>query len=143
MFTPVQTRASSAYRRVSADTSVVAADAHQLVTLLFQELMQSIANARGSMERKQIPEKCASISQAIRILDEGLRGSLNLAQGGEIAENLDALYNYCILQLTKANAFNDDAMLREVRDLIEPVALAWKEIRAEVSPQPAGAAARG
>ena len=143
MFTPVQTRASSAYRRVSADTSVVAADAHQLVTLLFQELMQSIANARGAMARKQIPEKCASIGRAVGILDEGLKGGLNMSAGGELAESLNSLYDYCILQLTKANALNDDTLLVEVRALLEPLAQAWQEIRPEVSGKAAGVARRG
>ena len=57
MFTPVYSRASSAYRRVGADTAVPGADSHHLVHLLFEELLQSIANARGALARKQIPEK--------------------------------------------------------------------------------------
>ena len=35
MFTPVYSRASSAYRRVGADTAVPGADSHHLVHLLF------------------------------------------------------------------------------------------------------------
>jgi flagellar protein FliS len=143
MFTPVQSRASSAYRRVGADTVVPAADSHHLVHLLFEELLQSIANARGAMARKQIPEKCASVGRALSILDEGLKGGLNMAAGGELAERLNGLYDYCILQLTKANALNDDALMVEVRDLLEPLAQAWQEIRPEVSGRPAGAARRG
>jgi len=143
MFTPVHSRASSTYRRVAADTVVPAADSHHLVHLLFDELLQSIANARGSMARKQIPEKCASISRAVSILDEGLKGGLNRSAGGELAERLDALYDYCILQLTKANALNDEALLVEVRGLLEPLAQAWQEIRPEVSGKSAKAARGG
>ena len=143
MFTPVHSRASSAYRRVGADTSVPGADSHQLVHLLFEELLQSIANARGAMARKQIPEKCASIGRAVGILDEGLKGGLNMSAGGELAESLNSLYDYCILQLTKANALNDDTLLVEVRALLEPLAQAWQEIRPEVSGKAAGVARRG
>ena len=143
MFTPVHSRASSAYRRVGADTSVPGADSHHLVHLLFEELLQSIANARGAMARKQIPEKCASIGRAVGILDEGLKGGLNMSAGGELAESLNSLYDYCILQLTKANALNDESLLVEVRALLEPLAQAWQEIRAEVSGKAAGVARRG
>ena len=75
---------------------------------------------------------------AVRILEEGLKASLNIAGGGELAENLSNLYDYCIVQLTKANAFNDDALLVEVRGLIETVAQSWQEI----SPKGAGASNR-
>ena len=111
--------------------------------LLFGELLQRIANARGAMARKQIPEKCASVGRALSILDEGLKGGLNMAGGGELAERLNGLYDYCILQLTKANALNDDALMVEVRDLLEPLAQAWQEIRPEVSGMAPGAARRG
>lgn len=143
MFTPVHSRASSAYRRVGADTAVPGADSHHLVHLLFEELLQSIANARGAMARKQIPEKCASIGRAVGILDEGLKGGLNMSAGGELAESLNSLYDYCILQLTKANALNDESLLVEVRSLLEPLAQAWQEIRSEVSGKAAGVARRG
>ena len=143
MFTPVHSRASSAYRRVGADTAVPGADSHPLVHLLFEELLQSIANARGAMARRQIPEKCASIGRAVSILDEGLKGGLNMSAGGELAESLNSLYDYCILQLTKANALNDESLLVEVRSLLEPLAQAWQEIRAEVSGKAAGVARRG
>ena len=143
MFTPVHSRASSAYRRVGADTAVPGADSHHLVHLLFEELLQSIANARGAMARKQIPEKCASIGRAVSILDEGLKGGLNMSAGGELAESLNSLYDYCILQLTKANALNDESLLVEVRALLEPLAQAWQEIRPEVSGKATGTARRG
>jgi flagellar protein FliS len=128
MFTPAYARAANAYKSVRVETGVPNADPHHLVHLLFEELLQAIANARGSLARKQVPEKCASISRAVRILDEGLKASLNTTRGGELADNLGFLYEYCIKQLIMANAQNDDAALAEVRKLIEPLAEAWAQI---------------
>ena len=128
MFTPAYARASSAYKRVGVETSVQNANPHHLVHLLFEELLQSLSNARGSLARSQIAEKGAAIGKAVRILDEGLKAALDVEQGGELAANLSRLYDYCIIQLTYANARNDDALLHEVRTLIEPVAQAWREI---------------
>jgi flagellar protein FliS len=66
-----------------------------------------------------------------------------MSAGGELAESLNSLYDYCILQLTKANALNDESLLVEVRALLEPLAQAWQEIRPEVSGKAAGTARRG
>ena len=139
MFTPAYARASSAYKRVGVETSVQNANPHHLVHLLFEELLQSLSNARGSMARKQIAEKGAAIGKAVRILDEGLKAALDVEQGGELAENLSRLYDYCIIQLTRANVRNDDDLLQEVRSLIEPVAQAWRDINPDAKNAPKAA----
>lgn len=139
MFTPAYARASSAYKRVGVETSVQNANPHHLVHLLFEELLQTLAAARGALARNQIAEKGIAIGKAVRILDEGLKAGLNRSQGGELAENLWHLYEYCIVQLTRANARNDDAILREVRSLIEPLAQAWQQIEPAASSSNAAA----
>ncbi|MDO8905514.1 flagellar export chaperone FliS [Hydrogenophaga sp.] len=138
MFTSVNSRAASAYKRVSADTGVSTADPHQLVAMLFDGLMQSLNAARGAMERGEIEAKGQAIGKAVRILDEGLKGGLNMAQGGDLAMNLSGLYGYAVQQLTKANLRNDQGLVAEVIGLMEPLADSWKQIGAAAStPQPA------
>ncbi|MDZ4282439.1 MAG: flagellar export chaperone FliS [Hydrogenophaga sp.] len=137
MFTSVNSRAASAYKRVSADTGVSTADPHQLVGMLFDGLMQSLNAARGAMERKEIEAKGQAIGKAVRILEEGLRGGLNLAQGGDLAKNLNGLYGYAVQRLTLANLRNDRMLVTEVIDLIEPLADSWKQIRGAAAAQPA------
>ncbi len=129
MFTSVKFRAASAYQRVAAETSVQGADPHHLVGLLFDALLQSIAQARGALARQDIPAKGQAIGKAVRILEEGLKAGLNTAQGGEIAANLRALYDYSIVRLTHANLRNDDQALAEVSALLEPVAQSWKQMK--------------
>lgn len=129
MFTSVNSRAASAYKRVSADTGVSSANPHQLVVMLFDGLMQSLNAALGAMERGEVEAKGQAIGKAVRILEEGLRGGLNLAQGGDLAKNLNGLYGYAVQRLTLANLRNDRAMVAEVIGLIEPLADSWKEIR--------------
>lgn len=145
MFTPSHFRASSAYKRVGVDTGVPSANPHRLVHMLFEELLQSLAAARGAMQRKEIPEKCALITKAIRIVDEGLKAGLNREHGGELAENLAGLYDYCVLRLIHANARNDESALTEVRNLLEPIAQAWHTIgpKAAGATVAAGASNRG
>jgi flagellar protein FliS len=141
MFTSANSRAAAAYKRVAADTGVQGADPHQLVSMLFDALLQSLARARGALGTGDIAAKGMAIGKAVRILEEGLKAGLNMAQGGELAQNLQGMYDYSILRLTHANLRNDDAALAEVSALIEPVADAWKQIRNDGIPnaQPAKA----
>ena len=129
MFTSVSTRAASVYKRVAAETSVQGADPHQLVDLLFDALLQSLASARGAISRGDIPAKGQAIGKAVRIIEEGLKAGLNVSAGGDLARNLQALYEYSIRRLTLANLRNDATLVEEVTRLIEPVAQSWKLIR--------------
>lgn len=130
MFTSVNTRAASAYKRVAVETSVETADPHHLVHMLFDALLQSMMRARGALERGDVAEKGAQIGKAVRIIEEGLKAGLDPA-GGEMAQNLGALYAYSVRRLTEANLRNDMAALAEVTALIEPVAQAWQDIRSQ------------
>lgn len=128
MYTPVSSRAASAYRQVGVQSSVDSASPHMLIKMLFDGLIQSLNAARGAMQRGEISEKGRQLGKAVRILEEGLKGGLNPVQGGEIARNLSALYDYCVNRLTLANMRNDIALVEEVVHLITPVAQSWNEI---------------
>lgn len=128
MYTPVSSRAASAYRQVGVQSGVDGASPHMLIKMLFDGLIQSLNAARGALQRGDIAEKGRQIGKAVRILEEGLKGGLNPAQGGEIARNLAALYDYCVSRLTLANMRNDLALVEEVVSLITPVAQSWSEI---------------
>ena len=129
MFTPVSSRAASAYQRINIETSVDGADPHQLVALLYEALLRAIAAARTALARGDIAAKGAEIGKAVRILEEGLKAGLNVEAGGEVALNLRGVYAYCVGRLTQANLKNDDARLVEVLALIEPIAQAWVQIQ--------------
>jgi flagellar protein FliS len=128
MFTSVNSRAAAAYQRIASETSVQSASPHQLVGLLYDALLRSIAGARGALTRRDIAAKGLAIGKAVRIIEEGLKAGLNLKEGGEIAGNLHSMYGYCVMRLTQANLHNDLNALEEVTKLIEPVAEAWKLI---------------
>lgn len=127
MFTPVSTRAASAYKRVSVETSVDGASPHQLVNLLFDALLQSLSLARAALERGDQTLKCEQLGKAVRLIEEGLKAALDDA-GGEVTGNLRTVYSYAVRCLTEANLKNDIEKVREVIGLIEPIADAWKQI---------------
>ena len=129
MFTSSSLRSANAYQRISVETGMHTTDKHQIVSLLFDGLLESLNLARGAMARKDVPAKCAAISKCIRILEEGLATGLDTVDGGPLAANLESLYDYAVFRLIAANARNDDAILQEVQRLVEPLAKSWKSIK--------------
>jgi flagellar protein FliS len=120
-------RAMSQYKQVGTQLSADEADPHQLIVMLFDGALERIAIAKGAIERENIEEKGQKIGRAIAIVD-GLRASLDKEQGGEIANNLDNLYEYMQRRLFEANLNNDLGILNEVADLLIEVRSAWVAI---------------
>lgn len=119
----------NAYKNVGLESNVTSADPHKLILMLYQGAVLAIASARNQMLRKEIAAKGASITKAIMIIDEGLKSSLNMNVGGELAQNLANLYDYMGQRLLIANLKNDPAILDEVSKLLSELKDAWEAIR--------------
>src|SRR5215831_5534845 len=125
-------RALKAYGQTSLENEVGAASPHKLIAMLYDGALKAIARARVHMSQNEIPEKCASITRALAIIDQGLAASVDEEAGGELAQNLRALYGYLVRRLALANAKNDPAILDEVTHLLTDLADAWAKIAGEV-----------
>lgn len=119
---------SSVYRQIDVETGVSGASAHHLITMLFNGALEAISRARGAMMNGEIEAKCAAISKSLSIIDEGLKSSLDLKAGGDLAMRLDDLYGYITMRLTQANLRNDPAALEECTNLLTPIRDAWVAI---------------
>ena len=119
-------RGISAYQSV-AMTTAETRDPHELVKLLFAGLTDRIAMARAALEKGDRVARAIAVTKAQKILF-GLRDSLDFEAGGELALNLDSLYEYCIRRLVNAHARDDDEIFAEVMDLMVSIREAWKEI---------------
>jgi flagellar protein FliS len=128
MFAPYKSHAN-AYSQVHVDTSVEGADPHQLVKLLLDGALGAMAVAHNAMERGDLCAKGRAIGRAVSIIDEGLRGTLDMKAGGQVAVTLHDLYSCVLLRLTEANLRNDTAVLRECSELLMPLRDAWQAIR--------------
>lgn len=120
--------ALSAYSKVGIESDVATASPHKLISMLFEGALLSVAAARSHMMRKNIAAKGAAISRAIGIIDEGLKVSLDDKVGGELAQNLKALYEYMCHRLLEANLQNDVEKLNEVGRLLSDLKGAWDAI---------------
>ncbi len=117
----------ASYGEVSVQAGTAYADSVQLIQMLFDGLIDSLAAAEGQIERKEIQAKGESLSRAMRIV-LGLQGSLDLEKGGEIAANLADLYDYCTRRLMHANLKNDVEAVQEVKRLISEIRDAWSQV---------------
>ena len=119
------------YNRVGVTSSVEAASPHRLIQMLMAGALEKIAIAKVHMERNEIAQKGSHIIWAISIID-GLRASLNLEAGGEIAQNLDDLYDYMTRRLARANVENNIDLLDEVASLLRTIKGAWDDIPEDI-----------
>jgi flagellar protein FliS len=131
------------YQQVRVESKVDAATPHELVAMLFEGYMEALAQARGALRERRQEIKCAAIGRAVRIVEEGLRGGLDLRAGGTLARDLDELYGYLSMRLTLANLRNDEAALEECQRLMRPLHEAWLAIADQADAAPTAAARRG
>jgi len=124
--------ALKSYDQVRAHVQTEGASSHRLIQVLMEGAMEKIRVAKGLIERKEIPEKVRQINWALSIID-GLRGSLDMEKGGEIANNLEALYDYMQRRLVVANVENDPTILDEVAGLMLEIKSAWDAVPENIS----------
>ncbi len=115
------------YQSVNTQAKAVDASPHRLIQMLMEGGLSRLAQARGAMDRGQVAMKGELIGKAIAIVG-GLREGLDLEKGGEVAANLDRLYEYMITRLFEANLHNTVAPLEEVAVLLRNIKSGWDAI---------------
>lgn len=132
--------ALNAYNKVGIETGVDAANPQKLILMLFEGAQLATKAAKQHMLHNEIAQKGAAISKAIMIIDNGLKASLDTKTGSEIAQRLQALYDYMIGQLLVANRKNEPEALDEVTHLLAELHGAWTTIgTTNISPATAAA----
>jgi flagellar protein FliS len=120
------------YNQVRAHVQTEGASPHRLIQILMDGAIEKINVAKGLIERRDVPEKVRNINWALSMID-GLRQSLDIEKGGEIANNLESLYDYMQRRLIVANAENDPAILDEVVGLMLEIKSAWDAVPENIS----------
>jgi flagellar protein FliS len=129
-----------AYRTVDAYGAAAAGDRVALISRLLQGAVDRIVTARGHLVRQETAAKGEELRRAIGMI-EGLRVALDHRRGGEIATNLERLYEYMVRRLTEGNLHNDPAPLDEVAGLLNGIRGAWDEAARSPAARSTGAAA--
>lgn len=123
---PRGNRSVQAYANIGLETEVLSAPPERLITLLYDGALAAIAKARLYMDSNNIAGRGTSISKAIDIIESGLKASLNLEAGGELAKNLSETYDLMVRNLLLANLNNDKEKLQLAETMLKEIADAWK-----------------
>ena len=123
------------YQTVSLQARVMDATPYQLTQMLMEGGLARLAQARGAMEHGNVAQKGELIGKALGIIG-GLRDSLDLDQGGEIAANLDGLYDYMTRKLLEANLTDNVQAVEEVSKLLREIKDGWDGIAEQAAMMP-------
>jgi flagellar protein FliS len=134
-------RGVNAYANVGLETGIASASPHKLIVMLYDGALVALLSAKTNLAANNIAAKGTAISKAITIIDNGLRASLDKDAGGDIAANLDALYDYMSRRLLHANLKNDVPAIDEVHRLLADLREAWVAIGDKVDQPASGSTA--
>jgi len=119
-----------AYKKVSVDSQLTAASPHKIVQMLMAGAIERLIQGKAAMQVGNIPVKGERLGKALDIIIS-LRSCLSMDDGGDIAKNLDQLYEFMITQISAANHKNDPQSIDDVIDIIREIKSAWDQIPSE------------
>jgi flagellar protein FliS len=126
----INKKAMEGYGRGALESEVNYASPYRIIQMLMEGALSKLAAAKGCIERNDYAEKSRQITWGLNII-QGLRTSLDEEKGGEIASNLDNLYEYMGRRLLEANTKNDIAIIDEVITLLQEIKAGWDAIPQE------------
>lgn len=118
------------YRNVQdvyKQNQILNATPKKLVVMLYEGAIKNLKLAERSAAEKKIEETSNALIKAQEIIQE-LMVTLDFKNGGEVAENLNQLYNYYLTELIKANRSKDPESIKNVREPLEELRDTWIEI---------------
>jgi len=116
----------NAYLNQYKNNQVMTASPEQIMIMLYDGAIRFLAQAMKGIDDGNIELKNYGIQKAMAIVME-FRNTLDHDIGGEIAANLDALYDYMIREMIQANIKKDREKLQNVHTMLSDLRDTWKE----------------
>jgi len=107
--------------------SIQSASPLQLVVMLYDGAIRFIKQGQAAMEARDLYAQNTSLQRAQKIVAE-LMSCLDMDQGGEVANNLFALYTYAYNQLVEGNMTDDPRCLAQSLQVLEGLRASWVEL---------------
>lgn len=123
----VHFKALADYADGNRTSQALVADKVELIQMLFDGLVDSLSVAKGHIEYKALDKKAQALNRASRIL-LGLKSALDFSQGGDLANNLNELYDYALRRVLHVSLHNDLEALAEVQSLMVEIQQAWRAV---------------
>lgn len=119
-----------AYKQVSVNSQLASASPHRIVQMLMAGAIERLVQGKAAMEQGNMAAKGERLNKALEIISS-LRETLSMFDGGDVAVNLDRLYDFMMRHILDANLNNDPEKIAEVISLLSEIKSAWDQIPAE------------
>jgi flagellar secretion chaperone FliS len=114
------------------ETQAQTANPGELVVMLYKGAARFLASAIEGIEARDNQTASNKLLLAQAIITE-LIETLDMKQGGELAQNLGRIYEYMNFRLTDANMRKDAEPAREIERLLRELLPAWEQAAKETA----------
>lgn len=129
----------NAYTNQYQQNQILTASQEQILIMLYDGAIRFCRQAIAANEENNLAEKLGRISKVFAIVTE-FSNSLNHEIGGDIATDLDALYQFMLRELNLARKDETGVHLKNVEKLLVDLRKTWGEA-VELNKQELGALA--
>jgi flagellar secretion chaperone FliS len=106
---------------------VLTADPKRLVLMCYEEAIRNLKIAKARYISRDYEEKAKALQKTMDFIC-ALNSALDFKKGGEIASNLQALYNYMMHRLTEADLKRDLRAIDHITWMLIELKAAWEEL---------------
>lgn len=115
------------YRAVDVASRTGGASPHQLITILFEDLLRELRLGALAIESGDHAAKNDRLTKAVALLF-ALEAGLDFDKGASVAETLSRFYRGCRDAVMRASIESDAALVRDVVANVGEIAESWKAI---------------
>jgi len=115
------------YRSVDVASRTGGANPHQLITILYEDLLRELRLGALAIEAKDHAAKNARLTKAVALL-YALEAGLDFDKGGPVAETLSRFYRGCRDAVMRASIESNVTLVRDVVANVGEIAASWKAI---------------
>ena len=125
-------KALQQYSAVNRQTGIEDKNPHELILMLYEGAIDNLIKAKGCMQRNDYAAKGELVNRALTIIG-GLQGFLDMEKAGDVANNLNRLYDYSNVALFEASRDNNIEKIDEVVNIIREIKEGWEGIKDEAA----------
>lgn len=108
-------------------TNVITADPKKLVIMCYEGAIENLKIGKERLLQQDYDGKNKSFIKVQDIINE-LLCSLDFEKGGQVAKNLESLYNYMLRRIVDGDIKKDTGAIEEVVGMLGELLSAWEKV---------------
>ena len=116
-------RGAMRYASNSVETGVQSSNPQQLIVMVYEHLFDHLKIGKNELEAGRYGIE--PFTKAAELIQQGLLACLDYKDGGEVAQNLGAIYEWALREIISARVSKSPQKIQEVLDVLTPLYEAW------------------